>query len=263
MNSQKKILLTLGLVFLLIAWKKRRAIVALIGGGEAMPGLYLNPLQIRVVEDITGQSVPLGQQPSEDLIIKFQQIVAGKFPELGVIPDGRPGIITQTAIQRLKPELFPLPSKENVDRVYGKFSYHSLANGHIQQDSKYAEEHIVRVTLFDKKQIRINKALAYEFPIVYKLACDASGYFPSRIDTFVPRHIGRKVSNPLSNHSWGVAFDFDPPINPYGGVRANGQPSFFRTPAGKKFVDVFRQWGYSCGVDWKIKDDMHIERVHR
>jgi hypothetical protein len=53
----------------------------------------------------------------------------------------------------------------------------------------------------------------------------------------------------LSRHSWGIAVDFNPTTNPYG-----GEPTL---PL--KVVDIFRRWGFSWGGTWTVPDGMHFE----
>jgi hypothetical protein len=55
----------------------------------------------------------------------------------------------------------------------------------------------------------------------------------------------------LSRHAWGIAIDFNPSTNRYGGDTN-------LTPA---FGEVLRRWGFSWGSTWTIPDGMHFEWV--
>ena len=53
----------------------------------------------------------------------------------------------------------------------------------------------------------------------------------------------------LSRHAWGIAIDFNPTSNPYGGP----------TELSPEFGDTFRDWGFSWGATWTVPDGMHFE----
>ncbi|MGF1668237.1 MAG: M15 family metallopeptidase [Acidimicrobiia bacterium] len=55
----------------------------------------------------------------------------------------------------------------------------------------------------------------------------------------------------LSRHAWGIAIDFNPSTNRFGGETS-------LTPA---FGEVLRRWGFSWGTTWTIPDGMHFEWV--
>lgn len=250
-----------------------------------MAGNNLNPLQAAVVLSVIrndGMYVLISDEvaiqatienyvdPSVEEIKKFQQIfnrdkITGN--KLPLVEDGIPGLLTQFAIWEYDNRIYPVPNKKFIRDVYGNFKYSARANGRIVQDATFAELYIQTVNIprrtGDVRPVRLNKALAFEFPIILKAACVESNYWPSSIQSYVPRYIGWNIKNDLSNHSWGIAIDFDPTLNPMGGKQANGKPSMFRTLEGEKFLAMFRKFNYSCGADWKIRDDMHIERVAR
>jgi hypothetical protein len=53
----------------------------------------------------------------------------------------------------------------------------------------------------------------------------------------------------LSRHSWGIAVDFNPSTNPYG-----GEPTL-----SLEVVEIFKRWGFSWGGGWSVPDGMHFE----
>lgn len=55
----------------------------------------------------------------------------------------------------------------------------------------------------------------------------------------------------LSRHAWGIAIDFNPSTNRFGG----------ETNLSTDFGDVMRRWGFSWGSTWTIPDGMHFEWV--
>lgn len=55
----------------------------------------------------------------------------------------------------------------------------------------------------------------------------------------------------LSRHAWGIAIDFNPSTNRFGG----------ETNLSADFGEVMRRWGFSWGSTWTIPDGMHFEWV--
>jgi hypothetical protein len=55
----------------------------------------------------------------------------------------------------------------------------------------------------------------------------------------------------LSRHAWGVAIDFNPSTNPFGG----------EVTISEDIGEVFRRWGFSWGATWTVPDGMHFEWV--
>jgi hypothetical protein len=57
----------------------------------------------------------------------------------------------------------------------------------------------------------------------------------------------------LSRHAWGIAIDFNPSTNRFGG----------ETNLSEDFGSVLRKWGFAWGATWTIPDGMHFEWVRR
>lgn len=133
--------------------------------------------------------------------------------------------------------------------------------GHVKCDPAWVKANIVKVKLHTGQTVQMHRLVAEHFARTFQAACLASGYTPSVVWTWVPRHINRNVKDPLSLHTWGIAVDFDSLKNPMGGVQKNGKPSVLRGEAGQAFVSVFKSAGFTWGGDWGIKDDMHFEVV--
>jgi hypothetical protein len=146
-----------------------------------------------------------------------------------------------------------------VERVYGKFDYSELGGGRIALDPKWAADNICSVRLHTGKVVKLHKLVGAEFARLFEEACKASGYTPTSVQTFVPRHTLWNPEKSLSLHSWGIAIDFTPSENTMGGTDGKGGPSKLRQfPA---FVEVFKKAGWTWGGDWKMKDDMHFQRA--
>jgi hypothetical protein len=64
---------------------------------------------------------------------------------------------------------------------------------------------------------------------------------------YYPRFIAGTTS--LSNHSFGLALDFNVPGNQRGTV---GEMN-------REVVSIFKKWGFAWGGDWRYSDPMHFE----
>jgi hypothetical protein len=208
-----------------------------------------------------------------------QQIAAGKYtppmqavaasaggvPALqrfyGLTPDGKVGPNTQKVLSALVSSLTPIPwGRDGLTNTYGKFSYTEAAGGRIDIDPAWTTANIGVYTLHTGRIVKMHKLAGAEFVRLYHAACLASGYTPTSVQTFVPRHTLWDPSKPLSLHSWGIAVDFDPASNTMSGTDGHGGPSLMRQhPA---FVKVFTDAGWTWGGNWDMKDDMHFQRAY-
>lgn len=154
----------------------------------------------------------------------------------------------------------PIPKGQAaIEAVYGKFSYEELDHGRISIDGKWSSANIASVRLHNGKVVKLHRLVGAEFARLFQAACEASGYTPSSVQTWVPRHTLWNPDKGLSLHSWGIAVDFTPTENTMGGTDGKGGQSKLRQhPA---FVEVFRTAGWTWGGDWKMKDDMHFQRA--
>jgi len=165
--------------------------------------------------------------------------------------------------RRPPPDLVPVPTRRNVEAVYGAFNYSEDPKrpGAIIIEKKWARENIVKVNFGpnDTQYTWMHRLLADEFPRIYLEACEASGYWPTKVWSWVPRYQRwSQSSGRLSLHSFGVAFDVDPHLNKAG--LTSGTP--LHSPEGQIWVSCWKDRGYSWGGDWKsYPDAMHFERV--
>jgi len=183
--------------------------------------------------------------------IKSFQIAYG----LGV--DGIYGPKSDRVYQAVAAGKVPVPyGREGANAVYGRFQYKqpNPEKRAIVLLGNWTKDHIVKVKLHSGKTVRLHKLIADEFVDVFRRACEAAGETPKSVQTFVPRLTNGLQK--LSMHSWGIAVDFDPTENPYG-----GRNSWMRTDAGQRFVQVFEDAGWTWGGRWSFKDDMHFQRV--
>ncbi len=133
----------------------------------------------------------------------------------------------------------------------GVFRYRPIGGGRIAPDPSWVRSHIVteqvpilgRVTCNKFMMPQLKAALAEV--VTSKLAdkIHANEY----AGCYYPRFIAGSSS--LSNHSFGLALDFNVPGNQRGTV---GQMD-------RRVVAIFKRWGFAWGGDWAFTDPMHFE----
>jgi hypothetical protein len=119
---------------------------------------------------------------------------------------------------------------------------------------------VVRIELHNGDYARVHRLFAAEFAALFRVACEASGYTPESTQTYNPRRISGEDA--LSYHSYGVAVDFDPQLNPMGGVIKKGprKGELALVAQHPMFLEVWRWAGWTCGHDWRMIDSMHAQR---
>lgn len=76
---------------------------------------------------------------------------------------------------------------------------------------------------------------------------------------FNPRYIrGLEHKKILSNHSYGIALDFNAADNPLGKTRLQNVEEG-RSPWSQEFINVWRKYGFINGYEWNRADGMHFE----
>lgn len=180
-----------------------------------------------------------------------------------VTVDGDPGAQVRALRQMDAEAVAPAPipkSRAGVLRVYGEFAWTPGRGRLIDIDDDWEVRNIRHFTLHTGQRRRLHRLVGAEFVALFREACEVSGYTPKSVQTFNPRRFKDDPDSPLSMHSWGIAVDFDPVLNRWGGKDKAGNPCPLALhPA---FLDVFRRAGWTCGADWKTGggDWMHIER---
>lgn len=208
------------------------------------------------------QRVAEGKLPADLLAwtIASYRTVALFQENSGTKPDGAMGPTTTRNAELVRDGRAPIPEQKFLRTVYGEFKYTEAGGGRIRIDESWTQLNIVRCKLHTGKTVYLHKLVAAEFPALFRKACEASGYTPTSVQTWVPRHTLWDPGRALSMHSWGIAVDFDPPRNRMGGTDGMVRgPSMLRKHP--EFVKVFEDAGWEWGGRWKMQDDMHFQRA--
>ena len=212
-----------------------------------------------VIDDIkaaiAGHLDPSVDISREDLVQLYQYTA-------GLTVDGWPGRKTAQALYGCG-----IPVASNRDELtkqlgmYGTTWERTGEGRRIRWTSDMCPD-VVRVELHNGDYARIARPFADEFARLFRVACEASGYTPESVQTYNPRVIGG--TDRLSMHAYGVAVDFDPDLNPWGGIikrgSRKGEPSELRQHIA--FVEVWEWAGWQWGGRWdgNAGDDMHVQR---
>ena len=205
------------------------------------------------------QSGQLSQELLDWVVSKYGSVAAFQSKS-GLDSDGLLGPGTQKVAEIVRSGRAPVPLQKFLKAVYGDFPYKEASGGRIKIADEWTQQNIVKCKLHTGKTVFLHKLVAEEFPDIFKRACEASGYTPTEVQTWVPRHTMWDPTRSLSMHSWGIAVDFDPIRNRLGGDdKIAGGPSMLRKHP--QFIKVFEEAGWTWGGSWKSKDDMHFQRA--
>lgn len=189
---------------------------------------------------------------------------------LGVTVDGKPGPATLAALHARQPSAptratstasTAIPAnRHEVEAAYGtpKWSRPDPKKRAVKVPASWSSQ-MRSFTLHTGQKVRLHQSIGAEFVALYQQACEASGYTPSSVVGYVARTIG--LTDRLSMHCYGIAVDFDPQQNPWGGKQSDGTPSLMRQYP--RFYKVFEDAGWTWGGRWDSGkgDDMHMQRA--
>ncbi len=133
----------------------------------------------------------------------------------------------------------------------GVFRYTPIGGGRIAPDPAWVKSHIVTEAVPILGSVTCNKYMMPQLKAALADIVDrklADKIHPGEYaGCYYPRFIAG--STQLSNHSYGLALDFNVPGNQRGTV---GQMD-------RVVVAVFKKWGFAWGGDWAYTDPMHFE----
>ncbi len=244
------------------------------------PKAFLRTAQITVQDPTNGRSAQaravdwgpnVGTHRVADLSPGLARYLDAKTDDIvNVIiptPAGVTGpAITVTPSSTDAPRWFDVPE---LNRYFGNFDFKSLASGSVRILGSWESDNLMEVDIPLLRGIDTDGGKFSGKVRCHRLIADSLvGAFaeiaakPKLRDQvlfwsggFVPRHIGRNPSRPLSPHSWGVAFDLNDHWNPW------GEPG---APKGREgslveLVPVFEKWGFYWGRNFSKPDPMHFQ----
>ncbi|MEV5000562.1 M15 family metallopeptidase [Nocardioides sp. LML1-1-1.1] len=162
-----------------------------------------------------------------------------------------------TALDIVASEGLDLKAYQNVIPVgafgdaVGVFRYRPIGGGRIAPDPGWVKAHIVTEQVPILGTVTCNRYMMPQLKAA--LAEVQASKLADKIHPdeyagcYYPRFIAG--SNKLSNHSFGLALDFNVPGNQRGTV---GQMD-------RGVVAIFKRWGFAWGGDWAYTDPMHFE----
>ncbi len=133
----------------------------------------------------------------------------------------------------------------------GVFNYTPTGGGRIAPDPAWVSSHIVTEPVPILGSVTCNKYLMPQLRAalqeVVTSGLGAEIHPGEYAGCYYPRFIAG--STKLSNHSYGLALDFNVPGNQRGTV---GEMD-------RTVVAIFKKWGFAWGGDWNFTDPMHFE----
>jgi hypothetical protein len=133
----------------------------------------------------------------------------------------------------------------------GVFRYKPIGGGRIAPDPSWVSSHIVTEQVPILGSVTCNKYMMPQLKAalseVVRRGLAKEIHPEEYAGCYYPRFIAGSSS--LSNHSYGLALDFNVPGNLRGTV---GEMN-------REVVAIFKYWGFAWGGDWSYTDPMHFE----
>lgn len=141
----------------------------------------------------------------------------------------------------------------SVADAVGTFNYTVLGGGRIAPDPAWVAEHIRTEPVPILGSVTCNKAIFPQLRAALQEVVDRGLAAEINPDEYAGCYYPRFIagSTKLSNHSFGLALDFNVPGNLRGTV---GEMD-------RTVVSIFKKWGFGWGGDWRYTDPMHFEMV--
>ena len=162
-----------------------------------------------------------------------------------------------TALDIVAQEGLDLDTFQNVIPVgafsdaVGVFRYRPIGGGRIAPDPAWVRSHIVTEPVPILGTVTCNKFMMPQLRAalieVQRRGLSKEIHPNEYAGCYYPRFIAGSSS--LSNHSFGLALDFNVPGNQRGTV---GEMN-------REVVSIFKYWGFAWGGDWSFTDPMHFE----
>lgn len=152
---------------------------------------------------------------------------------------------------------------QQVKKAFGDFKFTELSGGNVDIDDTWEADNLImlRNVCGTGLNIQLHRLVAPEFELALGEAIKACPKYKIRmLGGFCARHQMHNPKNPLSLHSWGIAFDVNWDRNLVVSASASIKEKAAGCDLPKEFVDAFRKRGWDWGGDWKsVKDYMHFQ----
>jgi hypothetical protein len=144
-----------------------------------------------------------------------------------------------------------IPTGGTATDVVGTFNYTVIGGGRIAPDPAWVASHIGTEAMPIIGAMTCNRAIFPQLRAALEEVVSrglAGELHPNEYaGCYYPRFIAGTTT--LSNHSFGLAMDFNVPGNQRGTA---GEMN-------RDVVDIFKKWGFAWGGDWNYTDPMHFE----
>jgi hypothetical protein len=154
--------------------------------------------------------------------------------------------------------------------VYGDPNVTYESGGKVVPDHKWEKDNMILVSKgliagYDKR-LYMHKLVVERFCGAMKAVYNL-GYRFKSIGCFNPRHQRYDRNLPLSDHTWGIAFDIDPPKNkPFYRDASSPRPFDYNwhrvSSMTEDVVDIFKYYGFEWGGDWGKKLGGFVDPMH-
>jgi hypothetical protein len=198
----------------------------------------------------------LGLVPDNALLVRTGARAPQKLrkPIQKLVGDATVAMVDVVARKGLDPKATQVAvTTGTVADVVGVFRYTVIGGGRIAPEPSWVASHIETRTVPILGTVTCNKYLFPQLEAALNQVVAqglADEIHPDEYaGCYYPRFIAG--STKLSNHSFGLALDFNVPGNQRGTV---GEMD-------RGVVAIFKQWGFGWGGDWSYTDPMHFEMV--
>ena len=231
-----------------------------LGSAEDAPQIHIGayaPQTIRidaVVNEKWGEKLDMelgnavllstGRAAPESIRKPLQRIVGDKASIQNLDTASRLGLDPNAAYTAI-------PTSGTAADVVGTFNYTVIGGGRIAPDPAWVASHISTEVMPIIGAMTCNRAIFPQLRAaldeVVARGLSAALHPDEYAGCYYPRFIAG--TSTLSNHSFGLAMDFNVPGNQRGTA---GEMD-------RDVVSIFKKWGFDWGGDWNYTDPMHFE----
>ena len=230
-----------------------------LGSDKDAPQVHIGAFaaQVPQVDAVVNDSwiETLGMKPGNALLVTTGQTAPASLRKpIERIAGGQASVQMLDAVARFGLDIKVQQTAFLVGTVadaVGTFNYTVLGGGRIAPEPAWVSSHIATGTVPILGSVTCNKLIFPQLEAALREIQDRGLGDEIHPDEYAgcyyPRFIAGTTS--LSNHSFGLALDFNVPGNQRGTV---GEMN-------REVVSIFKKWGFAWGGDWSFTDPMHFE----